>query len=185
MSLLVAKQPAENAGCVVAKFIPGMRDIRPVALEGLQGFPRRVRLTTPGEFSQALKQRSGVRNQRFALHVVEALVIGSMTVTKTEPPQNGNQKTWRLGLVIPKRYEASSVRRNAIKRVWRESFRRQRVILDEQPARDLVVRLLAPMGLDASGKKSSGGKSLVALKQQCHVDAELLLRQMLTRLQAK
>ena len=53
---------------------------------------------------------------------------------------------WRLGLVIPKRYEASAVARNTIKRRWRDSFRRGRVAwAAEFGSVDVVVRLQGPL----------------------------------------
>ena len=53
---------------------------------------------------------------------------------------------WRLGLVIPKRYEASAVARNTIKRRWRDAFRRGRVAwAAEFGSVDVVVRLQGPL----------------------------------------
>lgn len=53
---------------------------------------------------------------------------------------------WRLGLVIPKRYEASAVARNTIKRRWRDAFRRGRVAwAAEFGGADVVVRLQGPL----------------------------------------
>lgn len=67
----------------------------------------------------------------------------------------------RLGLVIPKRFAALAVTRNAIKRVLRETFRHHRMIL---PAGDIVIRLTAPVGR----------QSLTALKKQVRGEAEAL-----------
>lgn len=53
---------------------------------------------------------------------------------------------WRLGLVIPKRYEKSAVARNTIKRRWRAAFRQDHALLSQEfGSADLVVRLRAPL----------------------------------------
>ncbi len=52
------------------------------------------------------------------------------------------QAGWRLGLVVPKRHVKSAVDRNALKRRWREAFRRVRASWDGRfGGADLVVRL--------------------------------------------
>jgi ribonuclease P protein component len=67
----------------------------------------------------------------------------------------------RLGLVIPKRFAALAVTRNAIKRVLRETFRYHRPFL---PPGDVVFRLIAP----------PGKQSLSLLKKQVRAEAETL-----------
>lgn len=73
----------------------------------------------------------------------------------------------RLGLVIPKRFAALAVTRNAIKRVLRETFRRRRSVL---PPGDIVFRLIAP----------PGKQSLTALKKQVRTEAEALFAKITT-----
>ncbi len=58
----------------------------------------------------------------------------------------GDAPVWRLGLVIPKRHVRSAVKRNTIKRRWREAFRRQREAwADEFGGADFVIRMHAPL----------------------------------------
>lgn len=145
----------------------------PVQKNLSQEFPRQVRLTEAAQFSAALKLRPIVRNARFALHVYQGGVNRGQAVGLAVLPR----QVWRLGLVIPKRFEASSVRRNAIKRVWREVFRLKQSDLGEreQLGGDLVVRFLAPFTV--------AEKSLEQLKRQCHEDAQDLVGQLIDRLQ--
>ncbi len=98
-----------------------------LAFAGKQtGFSRAQRLTLPAQFEATLSQRALVRSGLFAIHVVLS------------------EQGCRLGLVVPKRYEGLAVRRNAIKRVWREVFRHHLENLQSRETRyDLVVRLLA------------------------------------------
>ncbi len=137
-----------------------------------QGFPRRKRLTEPEDFVKALKQKALVRNPRFALYVFEP-EQNAAGVANIEAFLAPESRVWRLGLVVPKRYEASSVRRNAIKRIWREAFRCRAELLN-LPGRGLVARLLGTIAPE---------QSLVLLKRQCHEDAENLLQQMTVKLQ--
>lgn len=57
--------------------------------------------------------------------------------------RDNGQPTARLGLVIPKKQAHAAVLRNAIKRQAREVFRQR---LSRLPARDLVLRLIRPVG---------------------------------------
>lgn len=96
-----------------------------------------------------------VRSGLFALHVLP------------------NDRGWRLGLVIPKRFEGHAVRRNAIRRIWRETFRTARLApLADESGWDLVVRL-------TSRPKAVG---LAELKQNCRHDATVLLGELFQRL---
>ena len=100
-------------------------------------FPRARRLLTPSQFSSVLAAPIALRAGAFALHVAVRSEPG--TAADTAP-------AWRLGLVIPKRFVASAVRRNAIKRSWREAFRLRAASLEARlPACDLVVRMSAPL----------------------------------------
>lgn len=73
----------------------------------------------------------------------------------------------RLGLVIPKRFAALAVTRNAIKRVLRETFRHYRADL---PPGDMVFRLVAPLDR----------LSLTRLKKQVRAEAEALFTKIIT-----
>ena len=90
-------------------------------------------MTTPAEFERCLRRPPIHRDGPFALHLC--------------PAETGAEASgWRLGLVIPKRYEASAVARNTIKRRWRDAFRRGRAAwAAEFGAADLVVRLQSPL----------------------------------------
>jgi|GEM_PF-3059415 len=86
---------------------------------------------------------------------------------------SSESENWRLGLVIPKRWEARAVARVAIKRAWREGFRCKRGTFERLGTRhDLVVRLCA--------KPPQG--SLVQLKKWCRAERETLFAQVLHRL---
>jgi ribonuclease P protein component len=96
--------------------------------------PRSARLPGATDFDRCLRQAPLFRQGAFALYL--ALVA--------TPPEVG--AAWRLGLVIPKRYEASAVARNTIKRRWREVFRAHRdAWASEFGSGDLVVRLQGPL----------------------------------------
>ena len=86
---------------------------------------------------------------------------------------SADSRSWRLGLVIPKRWEARAVARVAIKRVWREAFRCERGTLEKLGKHhDLVVRLCA--------KPPHG--SLIQLKRWCRAEKVTLFAQVLHRL---
>ena len=112
-------------------------------------YPRRVRMTTPAEFDRCLRRPAFYRSGPFALHLywVDA--------------SDGHEliaPTWRLGLVIPKRYEATAVGRNTIKRRWRDAFRRGHGSWSgEFGSADLVVRLQAPLVPKASKSTAKSG----------------------------
>ena len=101
------------------------------------GYPRAARMLSPAEFDRCLRRPALYRDGPFALHLswIDA-PHGDATPTPA----------WRLGLVIPKRYEASAVARNTIKRRWRDAFRRSRAAwARELGSADLVIRLQAPL----------------------------------------
>ncbi|MEO8935384.1 MAG: ribonuclease P protein component [Burkholderiaceae bacterium] len=104
-------------------------------------YPRDARMTTPAEFDRCLRRSAFHRSGSFALHLcwIDA-AMHAPTVALPATPM------WRLGLVIPKRYEASAVARNTIKRRWRDAFRRGRVAwAAEFGSVDVVVRLQGPL----------------------------------------
>ena len=109
-------------------------DARPASASGprVAGI---VVLRVPAEFTRCLGVPPLHRSGPFALHFAR-IVDGSGT---TSP-------VWRLGLVIPKRYEKSAVARNTIKRRWRAAFRQCHALMSaEFGSADLVVRLRAPL----------------------------------------
>lgn len=98
-------------------------------------------MTTPAEFDRCLRRPAFHRSGSFALHLcwIDASMQAPTAVLPPAP-------MWRLGLVIPKRYEASAVARNTIKRRWRDAFRRGRVAwAAEFGSVDVVVRLQGPL----------------------------------------
>lgn len=94
-------------------------------------FPAAARLHRPTEYAAAL---SGRRVARGAYFIVTA--HRAVTTDQQEPTVSTPQA--RLGLVMAKRHAQLASTRNALKRVVREAFRAQRLVL---PAADYVVRL--------------------------------------------
>ncbi len=91
-------------------------------------------MLVPAAFERCLRRPALHRGGAFALHL--------SWLDETPAPE----AAWRLGLVIPKRFEASAVARNTIKRRWRDAFRRGRAAwAAEFGSADLVVRLHAPL----------------------------------------
>ena len=96
-----------------------------------QTFARRYRLTKTDEYSSVFGFRRAIRGKWLMLHY---------------QPRPTPEEAARLGLVVGKKLLKRAVDRNRVKRIVREQFRRQRVIL---PAYDLVVRLATrPVPLD-------------------------------------
>ena len=102
------------------------------ATESVSSAPRaRGAGSIPGlvGFDHCLKRSPVLRQGVFAFHVVAV-----------------EAAAWRLGLVIPKRFEKSAVARNTIKRRWREAFRvRRDDWTREFGGADLVIRMTAPL----------------------------------------
>lgn len=84
-----------------------------------ESFPRRARLTRARDF-----QRVFNNNNRFG-DACLTILVGS---------HEGNGP--RLGFAIARKQVATAVKRNALKRLFRESFRRHRQGL---PPRDMVI----------------------------------------------
>ena len=104
------------------------------------GYPRNARMATPAEFDRVLRRPALFRSGAFALHLEWIVPMTDAGPGRCAAPD------WRLGLVIPKRYEASAVARNTIKRRWRDAFRRGRAAwAAEFGSADLVVRLQGPL----------------------------------------
>lgn len=92
-------------------------------------------MLTPAEFDRCLRRPALFRSGAFALHLEWIADVDTLAAP-----------AWRLGLVIPKRYEASAVARNTIKRRWRDAFRQGRTVwAAEFGSADVVVRLQAPL----------------------------------------
>ncbi len=99
-------------------------------------------MTTPAEFDRCLHRPPSYRNGPFALHL-------HWTDGGPAAP------VWRLGLVVPKRYEPTAVGRNTVKRRWRDAFRRGGgAWAGEFGSADVVVRLQMPL----VGKPKASGK---------------------------
>jgi ribonuclease P protein component len=84
-----------------------------------ESFPRRLRLTRATDFQQVFK--NNIRRGDDCI----TILVGTR---KGETP--------RLGFAIARKQVARAVKRNALKRLFRESFRRNRHRL---PARDMVI----------------------------------------------
>ena len=102
--------------------------IADTAAERDNAFARRFRLTKTDEFSSVFGFKRAIRGQLLMLHY---------------RPREAGETVARLGLVVGKKLLKAAVRRNLVKRVVREQFRRQRAKL---PAIDLVVRLMTKPG---------------------------------------
>jgi ribonuclease P protein component len=115
-------------------------------------FGRSSRILNAKDFSAVMRARMRFGSGLFVGHV--------------KPRAHTNQ--WRLGLVLPKKFEPSAVRRNALKRVWRDLFRRELPALEQLPfGHDLVVRLVA----------RPKARALTPLRRTCRQDACVLLTQ--------
>lgn len=88
--------------------------------DGRQTFPRAHRLTDSAVYERAFQSQVAKSTDRF------------FTVLATR----GEHEHARLGLVVAKKKVGNAVRRNRVKRVIRESFRRREPLL---PNLDLVV----------------------------------------------
>lgn len=116
-------------------------------------FRRIDRLTLPWQFEDSLARRAILRSELFALHIVR------------------NPAGWRLGLVVPKRYVPSAVRRNLIKRTWREAFRRARAGVEAGAGYDLVVRVRSKPKTTTSTQ----------FRVDCHRDVDRLLAELVQK----
>lgn len=107
-------------------------------------FPKSARLNSPAEFSLVFSARQVVRGRFFDLHYqlpskpAFDLAAGAEVVVFASPGA-------RLGLVIAKKLARRAVQRNLLKRLVREYFRRQRLLL---PPVDMILRLAKPPGRD-------------------------------------
>jgi ribonuclease P protein component len=133
----VIVSPSDDAPAEVASDGPGIGQDRAGERDGS------FVLREPAEFERCLARPALVRGGPFALHLS----------WRPEPATAAGG--WRLGLVIPKRHEASAVARNTIKRRWRASFRRGRAAwASEFGSADVVVRMQAPLVPKSAGAVS-------------------------------
>lgn len=119
-------------------------------------YSRDLRLLSKEQFSAALRARPFERSALFTCHWCRCLETDS---TGKEQP--------KLGFIIPKRLARLSVRRNAIKRVLRESFRHYRLKL---AGGYYVFRLKAP----------PPASSLTNLKRMVREQADSILAKAVT-----
>jgi ribonuclease P protein component len=114
-------------------------------------FGRSCRILDAKQYAAVMRARLRVAGTLFVGHVL----------------RREDDSHWRLGLIVPKRFEPSAVRRNAVKRVWRDSFRREYPeLLRLARGHDIVIRLV--------GKPEAG--PLLALKRSCRSEAQMLLK---------
>ncbi|MCL2829627.1 MAG: ribonuclease P protein component [Betaproteobacteria bacterium] len=99
-------------------------------------FRRQNRLTKTDDFSSVFSLRNILRSRNFFLHYRrrERIPEGG------QAPEALIELPARLGLVIAKRFVASAVRRNLLKRLARENFR---LLRQQLSGYDLVLRLAA------------------------------------------
>ncbi|AGF48725.1 ribonuclease P protein component [Candidatus Kinetoplastibacterium oncopeltii TCC290E] len=90
-------------------------------------FPTEARLHSPSEFKAVLKGKILSRGIFFSVKAADSMCI----IKKA-------QSNSRLGLIFSKKFAHRAVVRNLIKRIIRESFRKNRHIM---PINDYVVRL--------------------------------------------
>jgi ribonuclease P protein component len=122
-----------------------------------QAFGRSRRILTAKDYAAVMRSRT-----RFS----GGLFVGHLRLRE-------DTSQWRLGLVVPKKFEPNAVRRNALKRVWRDLFRRELGSLEELNAgHDLVIRLFA----------RPRAQGLTPLRKLCRAEAQGLLTQIRGRL---
>lgn len=158
--LVVGPSPASIVANPPARLSDASGRAVPCAAAG--SFGRDARILTPAEFDRCLSHPALLRAGSFALHLC--------MIPPAPPPSPDGEAAasalphWRLGLVIPKRFEASAVARNTIKRRWRDAFRRGRAgWADEFGSADVVVRMqspLIPKPAGKSGKRAAQGRAL-------------------------
>jgi len=74
----------------------------------------------------------------------------------------------RIGMIVPKKIERHAVKRNWIKRILRETFRKNRRSKHDGNNMDWVIRLKRSIGKDESIRLASEAQSLMIELQQCH-----------------
>ncbi len=131
-------------------------------------------LREAAEFAACLGQRPLLRDGAFALHVVRhasAELAGDFG------------STWRLGLVIPKRYEKSAVARNTIKRRWRAAFARiAAACAGEFGPADVVVRMQSPLVPKAASPTLKADLAPAKRRARVRFDPQAMLAALVVRL---
>ena len=148
----------------------------PDALAGLvsQG-PQVVTLCVPAEFERCLGRPPLHRSGAFALHCARHVDDG-----RTD---QGALPIWRLGLVIPKRFEASAVARNTIKRRWRAAFQRDQATLSaEFGGADLVVRMQGRLIPKSTPPAQAAALAAAKLRARTLFDPQAMLHSLAERL---
>lgn len=113
-----------------------------------ESFPRQLRLTTAVEFCQVFS-----KNIRMGDSGITILVSAH---TSTNP---------RIGFAIAKKQIKKAVHRNGLKRIFRESFRKNQ---HQLPARDLVVMVRKQILLnDSMQLRASLDKHWNSIINQC------------------
>ena len=113
-----------------------------------ESFPRRLRLTRAIEFQQVFK--NNFRSSDACL----TILVGKNT---------GDYP--RLGFAIARKQVPKAVQRNALKRLLRESFRKNRTRL---PARDMVIMVRREiLACDAAGVRQALDRHWNSIIEQC------------------
>ena len=91
-------------------------------------------------------------------------ISGDLVQIYMKPNEFGHA---RLGLIVSKRIERLATKRNKVKRILREVFRKNR--FDDQKIKmDWVIRLRRPVSRDELKKLATETQLLMLQLQQCH-----------------
>jgi ribonuclease P protein component len=119
-----------------------------VGIRNKESFPRKLRLTRAAEYRQVFD-----RNKR----------VGDASITILVGSKAGVVP--RLGFAVARKQIAKAVQRNWLKRVFRESFRKNQHRL---PARDMVIMVRRPiMLIDSARLNSNLEKHWISVIKQC------------------
>jgi len=133
---------------------------------------RVLTLQTPAEFERCLGRPPLHRSGAFALHCARVAAADPLSLP-----------VWRLGLVIPKRYESSAVARNTIKRRWRAAFRQGQASLSaEFGGADLVVRMQGPLRPKSMPAAEAAAVAPAKRRARALFDPEAMLTSLAERL---
>jgi ribonuclease P protein component len=119
-----------------------------VGIRNKESFPRQLRLTRAAEYRQIFNN-----NKRVGDASITILVGNSAGATP------------RLGFAIARKQIAKAVVRNRLKRLFRESFRKNQHRL---PTRDMVIMVRRPiMLIDSAQLNSNLEKHWISVIKQC------------------
>jgi len=142
--------------------------------------PRVITLRVPAEFERCLGRPPLYRSGAFALHCARVAAVGDGADGAVDAKA---LPIWRLGLVIPKRYESSAVARNTIKRRWRAAFQRDQASLSaEFGSADLVVRLQGPLMPKSTAPATVAALAPAKLRARTLFDPQAMLTSLAARL---